>query len=52
MNVWIDLANAPDVPFFVPVVSALERGERGCVFTDRVSAERLTAQAHWLPLAV
>ncbi len=35
MTVWIDLANAPHVPFFAPIVAELERRRHTCVITAR-----------------
>jgi predicted glycosyltransferase len=41
MRVWIDLANSPHVPLFVPVVRALERRGDEVVITARDHAQTL-----------
>ena len=45
MRIWIDLANSPHVPLFVPVVRALEQRGDEVVLTARDHAQTV-------PLAV
>ena len=52
MRVWIDLANSPHVPLFVPIVRALrERGDE-VVLTARDHAQTLPLAAEAWPEVV
>ena len=53
MRVWIDLANSPHVPLFVPVVQALEERGDEVVMTARDHAQTVPlAVDHWPTLTV
>ena len=48
MRIWVDLANSPHVPFFVPVVRALRERGHEVIFTARDHAQTLElAEQAW-----